>query len=326
MGMPKGKLVVKNKKEQIKDVDPSGGLTEEEMRMIRDFEQSNQKNNENLNNQQASLDNNSYKKGIDVSGIDLSSISFGDNFNHIPIIDVVSALPSGGLSYPENYWIKYRPYVFGEITKISNDKMSFIDMAKVALDGIRTSFPIGDLTFYDFTFIALLRKLSSLRDSKVRVTHACSRCKKLNTYVINVSSSEDTDLNFWEIKYSNLPIRVDLKFDDKEYKEYSFMPMTISQYFYLCENGLEKDVCSVIASQCVNENFEEMCIKVSSATGEDETLLREIDDILTHGLKPIASECQECGAITMLRIDSNKVILRPFRRPDEVIKNRVRFG
>jgi len=323
MGIPKGKMIVKSKTTTPPVVDPNDGLTEEERKLIKESEQIFQDQPQPIQNVSQIKER---KLGIDTSGIDITPISFGENFDHIPIIDVVSVLPSGGFSYPKNYWIKYRPFVFGEISKISNDKMSFTDIARIVLSGIKTSFPIEELTFYDFTFISLLRKLSSLRDSQVRVTHACSRCKKLNTYIINVSSGEDSDLNFWEIKYNNLPIKVDLKFDNNEYKEYEFSPLTISQYFYLCNIGMEKDICAMIAAQCTNESFEVMYDNVCKAVGEEETLLREIDDILTHGLKPIASQCDACGAVTMLRVDSNKVILRPFRRPNEVIKDRIRFG
>ena len=182
------------------------------------------------------------------------------------------------------------------------------------------------LTFFDFTFVSLLRKLSSLRDSKVKTTHRCAKCKEPNTYIINISGGPDTDINFWNIKYSALPIKVDLCFGEDEYAEYEFMPITVSQYLLLYNSGLHEDPAAMLAAQCVNAPFEIMMKKINTVNGEEETLLREVDDLLTHGIKPIPSKCAACGAVTMLRIDSSGVIFRPFRRPDQVVKDRIRFG
>ena len=356
--MKKGKIVEKKNQQENIPVDPNEGLTPEEARMIQ--ESMGNPLNTGMGNMppvqpqtmpptqlptppwemNRKMQESASSNPIDspkpfptvpinmnvIPDVDITPVSFGAEYDHLPIVDVASVLPSGGFSYPQNYDIKYRPYVFGEINKISEDKMPFKDIVKIALSGIYTSFPAKDLTFYDFTFLALLRKLSSLKDSKVKVTHKCSNCKKLNTYVINVSSDENTDLNFWEIKYTDLPITVQLGFGEETLSEYTFMPLTINNYLFLANNGLEKNMSATLAAQCTSHGFDEMFRKINVVTGEDETLLREVDDLLTHGLKPIASKCDSCGVITMLRIDSNKVILRPFRRSSEVVKDRIRFG
>jgi phage FluMu protein Com len=293
---------------------PNEGLTPEEIAMIAESQSRTKEVIE--------------KKPLDLKDInvDLNPVSFGDKYDSLPIIKVNSILPSGGYNYPEGYSISYRPLVFSELNKISSYDIGFDDMVKIILSGIHTSFNKEDLTFFDFTFLALLRKIATLGDSKVKVVIRCPKCDQKNTFTINVSSDEKTtSIRFWDVKYDDLPIKAQLSFGEEEGKWYEFNPLTIKQYLVLSSLGLNKDRSAVLAAQS-NENFEEMYKKIEFSYGDDDLILREIDDLLTHGIKPIPGKCDNCNTVSLIKIDDSKVILRPFRKPKDITKDRIRFG
>ena len=258
--------------------------------------------------------------------VDLSPISFGVDYDHLPIIRVTSILPSGGYSYPEGYSIYYRPFVFGEIGKLSEVEPGFPELARIVLSGIRTSFPINMLTFYDFTYLALLRKISSVEGSAVKATIGCTyeNCDQLNTYKIDVKAGGD--IQFWDIKYKNLPLLVDMKFDKGCEETYKFSPLTLERYIKLYEMGLHKDRFSIIAAQCISHPFEEMLHNIKISCGDETTVLKEIDDIFIQGVKPIPVKCSACNRILYLRLESGGALIRPFRGSEDIVKSRIRFG
>jgi hypothetical protein len=306
----------------LKQVTPVDGLTEEEMRMMEDYRKKQLDNNTQSAEVVEEIE---VKESLISDDIDISPISFGKEFDSLPIIKVTSELPSGGISYPKNYSIYYRPFVFGEVNRVSMKESPPQDIIRVVLSGLKTSFPLENITFYDFTFLGLLRKLSSLGDTRARATHACKKCGHSNTYVVNVGVGPDSNMDFWKVKYESLPIIAELKFNNGSHKEYEFMPLTIKQYVTLCDAGLQKDLEATLAIQCSGD-FDENYYNIKAAYGEDEVILRQIDELLTHGIKPIPSKCASCEYINFLRLDSSEVLFRPFRGSDEVIKNRIRFS
>jgi len=258
--------------------------------------------------------------------VDLSPISFGEDYDHLPIVKVTSVLPSGGFSYPKGYKIFYRPFVFGEISRLSQTKVDFPELARIVLQGIKTSFPIEMLTFYDFSYLTLLRKLSSIEGSSIKASIPCSNseCRQMNTYEVEVKAGGDID--FWEIRYKDLPIYVDMKFDKDHEETYVFSPLTLERYLCLYEMGMEKDRLAFLAAQCVSHSFEEMLHNINVMCGDEETVLKEIDDLFIQGVKPIPVKCAYCGKVFMLRLESGGALIRPFRRPEDVAKSRIKFG
>lgn len=258
--------------------------------------------------------------------IDLSPISFGKEYDNLPIINVSSVLPSGGMTYPSNYEIKYRPLTFGEINKISQVDPSQKDLARVLLAGMHFNFPTSLLTYYDFRYIALLRKLSSLGENWIRVTVECGnkKCRHLNTFKIN--AGPNGNIEFWEVQYPSLPITVSLKFQGDNSEEYRFNPLTLENFLRLVDFNLDKDQSATLAASCISHPFEETYKKINVACCEDDDILREVDDLLVGGIKPIPGKCEKCGKTISIRIDSGDAIIRPFRSDENFIKDRIRFG
>jgi len=266
---------------------------------------------------------------IEISGPDdVFSPNFSDiRSKDLPTIELTDPLPSKGLSYPEGHKVSYRPYVFGEVKKVSGSRTTFEELARTILEGIQTTFPIGDLTFYDFLYVSLLRKLSTIGDSTIIATHVCPNraCQVSNSYEISVGP-EKCEVDFWDVDYDDLPVSVDLKLGDEGYTTYEFMPLTILDYLRLERMNLHKDSVAKLAMQCVNFPFEEVRPKLYRAYGEESQILTQLEDILHHGVKPINVKCPSCGSINLLQLDGGNVVIRPFRTDEEVASDRIRFG
>lgn len=237
----------------------------------------------------------------------------------------VTAIPSGGIPYPVGYRISFRPYVFGEIKIASGGRdMPFGEMAQILMKGIKTTFPIQDLTFYDFLYISLLRKISSIRDEKILASHECTQkdCKSINTYEIDISP-ENCEIEFWELDFKELPVTVIL--GDKELK---FRPLTLGQFLQLERVRLEKDPVSILAMQCENLPFmtARSLLFWSMNDYEDSDLLNRVEEILNHGTKPFRVRCSACNHINYLQIDGGGVVIRPFRSDAKSVNARIRFG
>lgn len=252
-----------------------------------------------------------------------------DEYDDIPVVDIdKEGLPSHGLSYPDGYSISYRPYVFGEIKRVSGSQTGFLDLAKIVLRGLNTSFDVGDLTYYDFLNIALKRKLSTLGDSKVVVSMRCPHkdCGAENSYEIDVAPNK-CDIEFWDLDYTDLPISVDMKLSgDVEFKTYEFSPLTIRGYLELERDGKSKDDIARLAKQCVNVPFEEAYHKFSRAQYDDMQLLDIIEEKLFHGIKPIEAVCANCGRNVLIRLEGGGVIIRPFRSLKTSLDDRIHYG
>lgn len=245
----------------------------------------------------------------------------------LPIIELTSPVPSKGLSYPKGHKISYRPYVFGELKKVSGSRTTFEELARIILAGIKTSFPIGDLTFYDFLYLALLRKLSTIGDTTIIATHTCpnKKCQVSNSYEIQVGP-KNCEIDFWNVDYDELPVSVDLKLGDPEESTYEFYPLTILNYLKLERMNLHKDPTAKLAMQCGNASFEVIRPKLYRAYGEESIVLTQVEEILNHGVKPINVSCPACKAVNLLQLDGGNVVIRPFRSDEEVIATRIRFG
>lgn len=245
----------------------------------------------------------------------------------LPVIDLNTPTPSKGVSYPKGFKIAYRPYVFGEVKKVSGSKTSFEELARTILAGIKTSFPIGDLTFYDFLYLALLRKLSTIGDSTIIATHICpnKKCQVSNSYEVQVGP-KNCEIDFWDVTYNELPIEADLKLGDDVEATYQFYPLTIRQYLELEMANLHKDPVARLAAQCRNVPFDTARTKMYRTYGEESHVLTQIEELLFHGVKPINVACPSCGAINLLQLDGGGIVIRPFRSPETVANDRIRFG
>lgn len=237
--------------------------------------------------------------------------------NFIPEVSLeVKSLPSKALSYPPGSIIKYRPYSFGEIKKINQEKNSTKDTIEFALSGIQANFDVKKITISDLLFIGLLRKISTLGTTKVVIPYDCDKCKGKVREVV------DTDkLEFDDIQAPSLPVVCD--FGGKDFK---FMPLTVEGYLELCDLGKQDEELSMMAKQVTNVAFDESYKTFYNATIEDGKFLDDIDKYLYHGIKPISSTCTQCKNKISIELDGGQALLVPFRGDQVPTKTRIRFS
>lgn len=239
----------------------------------------------------------------------------------LPSINV-KVLPSQFLPYPKNSTASYRVFSFGEIQYLNSSKISEKDIFEYLLNGITTSFPKEDLTVPDFLYLGWLRKISSIGSNKISLGMYCPECKKQSATMIEVN-----DLDFEDIKAPELPVIA--TFGDVSF---SFVPITLKNYFDLKEKGYDNDTVASLAIQCLNHNFEDAYKLIYNASPDWIAVFEEIDRLLSHGTKPIKFQCQNkiddvvCDNKLELPIEGGEVLFHPFRGCKVDVKDRIRFG
>jgi len=235
---------------------------------------------------------------------------------HLPEIDITE-LPSKLLPYGEGAKITYRPYTYGELLQFNQSKLSKSDQFKRVLSGINTSFPVDDLSYFDFIYIGLLRKISTFGGDKFTLTFGCSECGKSNNTYLGL-----TDLEFQDIEIPSLPVILDV--DDNTHIEIS--TLTIKNYLFLLDNDLLTDKTAVYAASVTNMEFNAAKDLISSLTGDIIQDLESVDAMLYLGIKPIDCTCSSCDAKNSISIDEPGVLVSPFRGSSVATRSRIRFG
>lgn len=248
----------------------------------------------------------------------------------------VEDLPSNFLPYPENVEIAYLPYTYGELKKFAQSKLTTKQRYEFILDGIIVSGMAKEkLTYQDFLFIALLRKLSSVGVSDILVKYQCAKCGFENSNHVKL---DELDFNYLEVPA--LPANVVIKNQDV-----SFTPLTVEDYFTLYREGKDKDLTAIMAIQVRSHNFKAAYDLLYGANTEDSELINEIDKLFFHGLKPLKFLCANkemqtveiidgeeiekkvhCDFTNSVELEDTTIIVQPFRRDTEPVKNRIRFG
>jgi hypothetical protein len=239
--------------------------------------------------------------------------------NNVPVIEV-KTIPSRWKAYPPKSKIKYKPYTYGEALNYSQSKLSTAAGFEFILNGIEPSFPKEKLTLQDFFFIALLRKISSFGDIEFKIQFICSKCENPNEMV-----AKSTEFEFKDIEAPDLPIVV--TFSDNI--DYQFMPLTVGGYIELLEMEKQKDAVAISAMQCISHKFDKMYKKIYNLTDQvDSALMGKIDGMMNHTLKAVQRDCSHvgCGHSNKVVMDSGSVIIRPFRKRDELLEGRIHFG
>ena len=120
----------------------------------------------------------------------------------------VEDLPSHWLPYPKGSEILLRKYTGIELRYFSDSSLTPEKEMELALDGIQTiGFDKHDLTFHDYKFLALQRRLISLESSSFGLTWYCTKCE--NTVTSNIKLDA---LQFDELNIPSLPVNVKLSF------------------------------------------------------------------------------------------------------------------
>lgn len=249
-------------------------------------------------------------------------IEKSEEFKTSPFITEIEVTnpPSKFIPYPEGTTIKYRPYVFGEIKKHSNSKLSIEDQLYMVLDGITTTKiePL-DLTLADMLFLGVLRRISTVGDGEVKINSRCGKCGKVLESVI-----KHTDLEVRDLEVPALPVRVKLG-----ERECHFKPLIVRDYLNLLNKNLHQDYIKLMAKTCINiedEEAEELFFNLSRKDGET---LEEVDGVLIHELVPIEIECDnsKCHYKNSIELEGGQnFVLVPFRESTESDSSGICYG
>lgn len=240
----------------------------------------------------------------------------------MPTFSVIDQLPSKCLSYPEGVQISYRPYSFGEAKKLSQSKFSVKEHIDFVLNGVQTQGLKSkyDLTYSDFLYISLLRRISTVQTKTVSITFPCRYCETPNTYQINIS-----DLEFQDVEIPKLPMIVNIKG-----KDLRFSFFTIGNYIEAQKRNVLKDDMALLAYSVKNLQFKEAysIITDESLSFEDGSVLDVVEAKLFHGLKTKEFVCQkgDCGQTSKVNLEILNMVISPFRDDEDTYRDRIRYG
>ncbi len=245
-----------------------------------------------------------------------TSKSPSDKMQFFPEI-TAEMLPSQFKAYPKGTVIKYRPYAFGEIKKFNQGGKSMLDVFQMAMEGVTTEgIKLDDVTYSDALYISLLRKISSLGDTRFKVTYICSSCGKPVTDAV-----ESTKIGFDELNVPQLPVIVEIASGVLH-----FRPLTYGNFIKLAKEKKVDDEVAVLATMCTNKPYEEAYNLIYNASAGDGMVMEHVDKLLYHGLQRIKFKCGNCGQEDKVALDGRDALIGPFCELDQYVKSRVRFG
>tara|TARA_B100000700_G_scaffold311500_2_gene393613 strand:+ start:71697 stop:72377 length:681 start_codon:yes stop_codon:yes gene_type:complete len=224
-----------------------------------------------------------------------------------------------GKAYPDGVEIHYKPYTFGEVKSFSQSqgKMTMAKRIDQILSGVEiTGMSKEDLTFFDFVYISLLRRLTTMNAIEFTLSVGCPNC---GAPVKHQFSWEG--LVFDDMPAPKLPVVVDIC----GHQDVKFMPLTVGQYKELARLGIAEDEVA-IAAMTSSLDFKAARELFYDALGDDAALLGEIDKLLFHDLKPAKATCKACETQFLAALDDEASLITPFRKSESATGSRVRFG
>ena len=201
------------------------------------------------------------------------------------------------------------------------------DIYLKALEGVEVSgMKKEDLTFGDFLYISVLRRISSVGEGTVIIKSNCPSCGDESTYKLEIQK-----IDFNELKATSLPVNFKLANGNGVI---SFKPMTIGQYLkWLAKDFNESEQSSsYLASQCISMDFDK-ALEVIKALNNSQDLqnINRLNELLSHEMSPLNFECKSqtssCKAWT-ISLDEGGVgaIVEPFRTDDGLEDSAFSFG
>ena len=230
----------------------------------------------------------------------------------------VTQLPSNFRAYSTQAEISYVPYTFGELLNFGQSSMSRADNIEFTLKGIYTTgMDKKDIIFYDYVYIALLRKLSSFKEDEFVLEYDCYSCGAKNKLPGKLS-----ELSFKELNVPAIPVKI----KDDEGNELHFSPLTVGNFLTLLRENKTGDKLGLYASTVTNMDKLKAKAILSKASGDFLRSILYVDEILTFGLESITRNCTECKASNILGMDEPEVFVLPFRGSEGLIGDRISFG
>jgi len=201
---------------------------------------------------------------------------------------------------------------------LAQSKLSNEENIKLVLEGIKSSFPVEQLSYSDFLYISLLRKISTLGSQKFYVMFTCPHCGQVIKPLMEL-----TDFEFTELEIPSLPLIADMSFG-----EVKFSLLTVERYLKLLQSKATNDDIAVL-SVMTDQPYDQIYAKFKESVGLDARTLDQVDQLLFHGVKERSYKCEnkKCERDFSVAIDGGlEVLLVPFRGDSEPPESRIRFS
>lgn len=234
------------------------------------------------------------------------------------------ALPSGFGFYPKNTKVYFTPMTTKEVESLNESELSTKLIFENALAGIKTeSVAKEDLTFSDFIFISMQRRVYSQTEVRCELRTTCSNCGKVIT--------QDFDFNEFEFKEPN-----DNRLQCCTLGDYKVVigPLTIGGMLDMLNSETGVTVVSTLA-HCIRKIYGpdsdvqdiytyELAEKIIENTwGEERDMLNYIDTLQEHGLEPREIICSNCGNTWKEDLGSLDTLIFPVSRIGHDFKDKV---
>jgi len=216
--------------------------------------------------------------------------------------------------------IKYVPYKYNEVSRISQSSTSERDKFKRYLEGVKCNFDPFDLSLSDFYFISLNRKMSSSPLDEFSVDYYCggNNCRTKSTQVF-----KSEELSFEWLDVEALPLIISA--DDKVLE---VGVVTIKGFLKAVEAN-RVDFNGIFASMINGMNYVEALRFLDNLDPSSELTycIEEANEILGHSVESIKSNpCKKCGFESMITITDMEAVIKPFRGFEYNARDRISFG
>lgn len=231
----------------------------------------------------------------------------------------VTELPSHFLSYPKDVQISYQPYSFGEIEQLSQlENASIKKRIEFAAKGIKVEgMDLYDLEPADFTYILILRQMSTFNTQKFNLEFNCPHCREANKKEVLTSEIEFNEISD---RIQSLPVELALS---------TGIPLQVGGLTLRDQIELDSlenpTLLDVMARRIKNFSVDEAKDIIRHINnGEDIDLLQFLNEELDFNTQFIVTECDHCKkADIKVELGDMLELATPFRRDSHSVLDRI---
>ena len=247
-----------------------------------------------------------------------------EDFKIKKVLKETKELPSGFGFYPKGAKVWFSPMTTREVEILNESELSSKLLYENAIANITTeNMNSEDLTFSDFIFINLQRRLYSQTEIRCTLQTTCKNCGK--------SITEEFDFN--EIEFETPK---DSRLQRCQLGEYKvdIGPLTIGGVLKMLNS--EKGVNNIdTLAHCVRKiypldsevkniySFELAQEIMANTWGEEREILEYIDSLQSHSIKPREIICSNCNTSWKEELGDPEALIFPSDRPRQSIADKV---